>query len=119
MKTQRGKAGWLMLDHRESPGLSEAEIRRKGMGLKEGAGRGLHETNVLHCAHCTKGMVVHPLFMIDLPFCALCDAHICDQCKTAQVVSGRHLPFSKVADLFQEAALKGLPPPLSLERLHG
>lgn len=119
MQSKRQQAGYLALDHRDSPGLTEAQVRATNPQFKQGAGRGLYETNVVHCAHCQKGLVVHPLLMADLPYCHLCDRYVCPSCKTTMVVSGRHMPFSKLADLVQDAALKGLPPPVSLERLHG
>lgn len=119
MITQRRKAGYLAMDHRESPGVSEADMHKNAPELKVTAGRGLYETNIVHCGHCQKGLVVHPLLMIDLPYCHKCDAHICEACKTTMVVTGECLPFSKIVDIVQEAALKGLPPPINLERIHG
>lgn len=107
-----------MLDHRESPGMTESEIHKINPQLRPSAGRGLHETNIVHCTHCQKGMVVHPLFMADLPYCHHCDAYICESCKLTLVVTGVHMPFSKIIEEAQYRAEKGLPQ-INLERLHG
>ena len=119
MTSKRDHAGWLMLDHRDSPGFSEAEMRKANPRLKPTAGKGLYETNVVHCRHCQKGLIVHPLLMADLPYCHLCDAYICESCKVTMAASGQHMPFDKLADLIQERTLKGLPPTITLERPHG
>ena len=106
MRTKRSHEGYIMVDHRESPGLTDAQMRAAYGG---GSGRGLHEVPALNCAHCHKSMIVNPLRTRDRPWCRKCDAYVCDDCKLAMVLTEKHRPMSLICDEVQESAARGLP----------
>lgn len=79
---QRSNEGYLMLDHRASPGLTEAEARRLGydpQSVREGR---LLETATYTCPHfpCGTIVILNPNRQRERAFCRSCNAYICDNC---------------------------------------
>lgn len=118
MHSKRSHEGYLLIDHSESPGLSDRAMAFNGKNLPSGAGRGALERGIVQCGHCSFGMMVTPLEAVDLCYCRKCDRYICDDCKLAQVMTGDCRSIDKIIDQAQEAAFRGLPLP-NLERTHG
>lgn len=92
--------GYLMVDHRASPGLSEDEARQAGYDpalCKEGK---LFEADTLTCSHCKSAVVKNPLRTRARNTCAKCSGHyICDGCAyLATLPDYTHTPFDKVID---------------------
>lgn len=112
MKTKRNHEGYLCVDHRESPGLTEAQMKWAYPEAPAGSGRALMEAPVLSCTHCTKALMVNPLRTRDRAWCRACDAYICDDCKLHMVVSGEHRPMAKICDEVQERFARGLDIPI-------
>lgn len=106
---QRAQEGYLALDHRASPGISERDVARMSPDAPPGAGRSLWEMPTLGCPHCGKQQIVNPLRTRDRPWCQKCDAYICDDCKLVMVTTGKHRPFTAIIDEIQGRAAKGVP----------
>lgn len=113
------REGYLMVDHRASPGLPPEIARQAGydVGL---AGEGkLLEVGTLTCAHC-RGTVVKSAHrdLIKHPrhFCLKCSGrYICDACHVeATMATYSHLPFEKKVALIFDATETGLGSPPQL-----
>lgn len=101
--------GYLMIDHRASPGLPEDIARAAGLDpalCKEGK---IFEAASLTCAHCKVAVVKNPLRVRERATCSKCSYHyICDFCAEETCRPDySHLPFEKKADMAMNFAEKG------------
>ena len=91
--------GYLMIDHRASPGLTAEEMRQAGYTNAPNLGEGTYtELPTIRCAHCSNVFIKNPLRTRERGFCWQCDDYLCDQCTVAMKVSGKHVPFQQIAD---------------------
>lgn len=95
----RTREGYLMVDHRFSPGLTEDEARVAGYDpnwVREGK---LLEAASLTCSHCKTSVMKNPLRQRERAYCPKCDHYICDFCAGQMRESGySHTPFEKLVD---------------------
>lgn len=96
-KSLRAGGGYLQIDHRDSPGLTPADVAAVPGALVAPGGEVL-ERDVKQCSHCQRGIVLHPLRIRDRGYCGKCDSYVCDACETIRVKSGDCVPFAKVLD---------------------
>ena len=75
--------GYLMIDHRASPGLPEEVARRTGLNPKDVGEGKLYEAATLTCSHCKCTVVKNPLRTREREFCLKCYHYICDLCAAA------------------------------------
>src|SRR5712671_4708519 len=107
MKTLRSGESYLMIDHRDSPGISEEEAARTGAMP---VGRGvMFESATKRCGHCPRQIVLNPLRQRERGHCQKCHSYICDDCNTVYAATGVCRPWQKVIDDFVDAAAKGKP----------
>ena len=109
MSSKFAKEGYLLMDHRDSPGLPDEMVVRAGMPV--GCGQGRQEMPTFTCTHCCRVVIMNPNRRRDRAYCSKCDRYICDVCGAAMAASGVCKPFSQIVDEVQEAASKGLPIP--------
>jgi hypothetical protein len=98
--------GYLLVDHRASPGIPEWMARMAGYDpALTGEGKKF-EVKTLCCAHCKVHVIPHPQ-RTERADCPKCNHHyICDLCAFHMSQSDYiHTPFEKKVDL----ALSGLP----------
>lgn len=109
----RGR-GYLVVDHRFSPGLPENVAREAGYDpnlTREGK---LYEIDTLTCSHCKVVVVPNPLRKLERSKCAKCGWHyICDVCAfQASMPDYDHTPFDKKVELASSEIALGSPPKL-------
>lgn len=90
-------AGYLEIDHRESPGLTPAQVAHMPGALAVGRGDFL-ERDVKQCSHCQRMVVLEPARVRDRAVCPGCHHFICDGCETMRAASGKCVPFLQVLD---------------------
>lgn len=106
MFTKKSQEGYLMVDHRASPGLTIEEARLSGFDPTQCGEGKLFETATLTCAHCKIVVVKSPLRTRARPHCFKCNHYICDFCDFQTTLSGYvHTPFEKKVDDTLAAAL--------------
>ena len=98
--------GYLQIDHRDSPGLTEAQIAGTGSPLPLNAGRSNFEADVVSCRHCQTMIMLNPFRQRERHMCYGCGRYICDNCYLTYKISGICKPFSKVIEELQEAAAR-------------
>jgi hypothetical protein len=99
------QSGYLMVDHRASPGLPEDVARWAGYDPKLAGEGKFYEADTMTCSHC-RGMVVKNIFRTrERHSCVKCSGHyICDGCAyLASLPDYVHAPMSKVIDDYKEA----------------
>jgi hypothetical protein len=96
------REGYLMIDHRASPGLEDGfmtKIGLNGPSLSEGK---LFESGIATCSHCNTVVILQPLRTRDRGHCQKCDAYICDNPACHKDCT----PFNKVLDIAETRAYR-------------
>lgn len=111
-------AGYLIIDHTNSPGLTAEESTR--FGLPPAPGGSVIERDTVTCAHCHCVVVLNPERVRQRATCLKCASYICDGCEGIRVaLGGACLPFERVLDRALELLEKyqGQPDHPALEAL--
>jgi hypothetical protein len=92
-------AGYLIIDHTDSPGISESEIpaRLKDSTIPVPAGKKF-ETDLWTCSHCQRGVYLNSNRTRERATCLHCYHYICDSCNVLYRKTGQCIPFKKVLD---------------------
>ncbi len=106
MPTKSSHEGYLIVDHRDSPGVSESLAVAGGM--PPGAGRGVFEAATYTCNHCNRVVVINPLRTRERAYCSKCDAYICDECGAVKAITFECNSMEKQIEAIQEAAIRSL-----------
>ncbi len=94
-------SGFLEIDHRNSPGISEEDIPAPLRGKVLVAGKGEHlERDVQQCSHCQRSVVLNPGRVRARAVCLACDHYICDDCdEFTRKTGAKCVPFKAVLDV--------------------
>lgn len=100
MKSKRSLEGYLLIENRHGPVLTEEQIfRDTGRRGVVGAGvRGTFEAPTLTCSHCNTQIVVNPGRTRDREYCRKCDHYVCDECSLQLKLSGECRPLRPMMD---------------------
>lgn len=107
MKLKSSQEGYLLVDHRASPGLPEDVAVASGYDPKLCQEGKMFEAASLTCSHCKVSVIKNPLRTRERANCPKCGYHyICDICdfKTTQP-DYSHLPYDKIVDLTMDGKL--------------
>jgi predicted O-linked N-acetylglucosamine transferase (SPINDLY family) len=107
-RSLRHGAGFLSIDHRDSPGLKPEQVAHVPGAVAVGAGK-LFERDVLTCSHCERAVVLEPLRTRDRGHCSKCNRYVCDQCDAIRVKTGACVPFKHTLERMQTFAELGNP----------
>lgn len=107
--------GYLLIDHRFSPGLPEDVAIKSGYDPRfTGEGKML-ESATIACAHCLGIVVKNPMRVRERGYCAKCDKYICDHCDAKRAQADYvHASGEAVSDAIRESAVNGLGSPMAL-----
>jgi len=98
-------AGYLVIDHRDSPGVTPADVAHVPGQPIPPVGQGqLYEVDVLTCAHCQTVVLLNLKRTRPRGFCAKCNHYICDN----PVCHATCAPIAKVFDEAEALAAHGL-----------
>ena len=70
-------AGYMLIDHRNSPGMPQEYCERFGLPVGKGS---MVEMDVLQCGHCTQPLLRNPWRTRERAWCMFCDSYLCDSC---------------------------------------
>jgi hypothetical protein len=105
MKTLGSHTGYLEIDHRDSPGLSPADVAHVPNAIPVGSGQVL-ERDVKQCSHCQRAVVLNPARVRSRAVCLHCFHYICDGCDETYRMTGSCVPFKAVLDRAEAIAEK-------------
>ena len=88
MFSKREREGYVMIDHRESPGFSCDEVVGNIAPFIPVSAGAFFEGATNTCSHCTKVVIMNPDRVRHRGWCWSCDHYICDQCGIEMNVSG-------------------------------
>ena len=86
MTSLRSHEGYMLIDHSNSPGLSDALVTRQG--LPPGSGRIKFESATFTCSHCETVVILNPNRTRSRGYCPRCDHYVCDNCEVERVAAG-------------------------------
>jgi hypothetical protein len=106
MNSQRSREGYLMVDHRASPGLPEDVARQAGYDPAHCGEGKLFEAASLTCSHCKISVIKNPMRLRERAKCDKCGWHyICDWCDAERNNPDySHLPFEALLEVEQNFA---------------
>jgi len=106
MTSKRSHEGVILLDSRDTPGLTDAEV--VSQGLPAGAGKGLFEAPTYTCSHCQRVVILNPKRNRERAYCTGCDHYICDDCGVRRAaLGGQCKTFKQIMEEAEAAVLKG------------
>jgi hypothetical protein len=88
LKSLKRHEGWLLLDHRASPGIPAEIARQIGLDPKLVAGGKKAEAATLSCSHCGGAWVKNPKRVRARDYCKKCDHYICGGCAYLTTLPG-------------------------------
>lgn len=101
-QSKRSQEGYLLVDHRNSPGISEADLTPELRARGFAASRGVHEAPTLRCCHCGTIVILNPDRKRARHYCAKCDHYVCDNPTCVLVCT----PLMQTVEAVQEEAAK-------------
>jgi hypothetical protein len=103
MTSLRSHEGELLLDHSDSPGISDEDAVLAGLPI--GAGRRRFEAPTYTCSHCQYVVILNPKRNRDRAYCRGCDHLLCDACGAERARTGVCRTFKQLIDETINAAL--------------
>lgn len=111
MFSKRELEGYLEIDHRESPGITPELAAKVGRGTIPVPAGQIFKAATFNCSHCETLVVINPKRIRARGYCPKCDHDVCDFCEGERIRTGVCRPMKQIIEEFQEAAVKGTPPP--------
>lgn len=88
-------SGYLIIDHRDSPGISIEDVPERLRGSTIIVGKGeVVERDIQFCAHCGCQVILNPRRERPRGYCAKCDHYVCDN----PICNKECIPLAKVLD---------------------
>lgn len=106
MKTKRSQEAYVLIDHRNSPGIAPEFLRANRIDAPAvGAGK-TFESAMVVCSHCGADVILNPNRSREREWCRKCDAYICDGCALLRKLGAAHKPLIQVMSEIYESSLK-------------
>jgi hypothetical protein len=108
MKTSKRKfEGCVIIDHRDSPGITPDEANGHGPAVGKGQ---VWESATYSCVHCQRVVIMNPLRSRPRVYCPKCDDYVCDVCEAQRVLNPQrpHKSFAQIIEEVQQAGAKGV-----------
>lgn len=107
MKTKRRQEGYLLIDNRCGPGVTEEFVRQSGKAVPFAPEGKIYESAFYTCAHCCATVVINPQRTRERAWCQKCDRYICDACGFLMQTHGCQ-NIDRTLDTLQEQAFRAL-----------
>lgn len=104
MHSLRSHEGYILIDHRNSPGVSDAIMVPQG--LSPGAGKGLFESATYTCPYCETVVIMNPDRSRPRAYDRKTDHYICDPCDALRLTGAVMKPMKQIADELTDRAAK-------------
>lgn len=98
--SKRSLEGYLMIDHRNSPGVTPEEAAGFGPAVPGGQ---LYESATNTCGHCMCEVVLNPQRTRERGYCPKCDQYLCDACEYVRAQTFQCEDYDRKLDDLQRA----------------
>jgi len=93
MRSKRADEAYILIDHRNSPGISQEFIRANNLDAPVvGAGQ-VFESAITVCHSCGGDVILNPNRSRDREYCMVHDAYLCDRCSLRRRLTGSCVPL--------------------------
>lgn len=107
MKTKRSREAYLLIDHRNSPGVTPEFVRANKLDVPAVGAGVTFESAMIVCGHCAADVILNPNRTREREWCFTCDSYICDGCGAARKLGAPCRPYKKkLADAYEEIIRK-------------
>jgi hypothetical protein len=102
MRGKQSDEGYVLIDHRNSPGISQEFIVANNLDAPAvGAGQ-MFESAIAVCHACGGDIILNPNRTRAREWCMEHDAYLCDRCALTRKLTGSCVPLKKrLFDLFE------------------
>ena len=94
MSFKRRLEGYLLIDNRNSPGVSAEFIHQSGVDAPIVPAGTLFESATITCSHCQAIVVLNPNRTRERGYCAKCDHYVCD----SPACNRECVPFQRILE---------------------
>lgn len=109
MKTKRSQEAYVLIDHRNSPGLTPEFVRAHHLDSPAvGAGQ-TFESAMIVCHVCGGDVILNPNRSRERHWCFAHDAYTCDNCAAAVKAKGSCVPLQQIMAEAYEKLARGEP----------
>lgn len=98
------REGYLMIDHRASPGLPPDFCWSIGLDCPSIGANTLYESPVITCCHCNVVMILNPKRTRPRGYCSRCDDYVC----ASPSCNLECTPFERVLDEAEKRARRSV-----------
>lgn len=108
MKSLKHGAGYLIIDHRDSPGVRPEDVAHVPGAVAAPGGTQV-EMDVYQCSHCQRTIVLRAASkerMQARGYCPKCHHYVCNGCEAIRVKTGACVPFKQILDRAGDLAEK-------------
>ena len=98
MKNKRSKEAYVMIDHRNSPGITPEFVRDNNLNAPAVGAGSVFESAMIVCTHCGADVILNPNRTREREWCFSCDGYICDGCGVARRSGIACVPMKKIID---------------------
>lgn len=103
MKSKRANEAYLLIDHRNSPGISHEFMRANRLAGPAVGGGQVFESAMAICHACGNDIVLNPNRSREREWCMQHDAYLCDMCGLRRKLSGHCVPLQKkLIEIYQK-----------------
>lgn len=107
MKTKKNHEGYVLIDHRNSPGITQEFIRDNNLDAPAVGAGVVFESALMVCHHCGADVILNPNRSRERGWCYNCDRYICDTCTAARAAGAPCIPLKqKLEQLYETFILK-------------
>jgi hypothetical protein len=107
MATKRSQEGYLLIDHRNSPGITPEFIRSNNLDAPAVGAGVTYESAIAVCGHCSADVILNPQRTRERELCRSCDKYICDGCGAQKKAGSPCVPVQQRVDILTNFILKG------------
>lgn len=94
-KTKRAKEAYVLIDHRNSPGITPEFLRANNLdGPAVGAGM-TFESAMMVCHSCGCDVILNPNRSRERAWCMAHDAYLCDECDATRAKGVKCVPYEQ------------------------
>jgi hypothetical protein len=101
MRTKRSREAYILIDHRNSPGITPEFMEANGLtGPAVGGGKSF-ESAMYVCCGCGADVIMNPNRSREREWCWSCDGYMCDGCGALRKLGHPHKPLKqKMAEAY-------------------
>ena len=95
MRTKRSNEAYVLIDHRNSPGISQEFVQANKLDVPAVGSGQVFESSIAVCHCCGSDIILNPNRSREREWCSQHDAYMCDRCALTRKLTGSCVPLQK------------------------